>query len=76
MNKYQRIILILGAFFLFFVIWTAPMLQYAAHGDVIIVGTDINYVTELDYKTALLRDLGIVGATLLLFIAFKGISNK
>ena len=76
MNIYQRIILILGALFFIIVIWTAPTVQYTVNGMVLVGGTGRNLANVLDYITALTRGAGVVGATFLLFFAFKGIGKK
>ena len=68
--------MILGAFFLIIVIWIAPTVQYDANGQILIAGTGDDLANVLDFKTAITRSIGVVGATFLLFFAFKGTGKK
>ena len=86
MNLYQRIVLILGAVALIIVIWTAPKMLYT-QGQYY----DMNKYLErlerydrlekdlapiIDYKTVSVRAVGVVGTTLLVFFALKGMGKK
>lgn len=75
MNIYQRIVLILGAIVLVLAILTTPQI-------VIVQGTYAKPTIELTQfqpmiapGTALVRAVGVIGATVLLFYALKGLAN-
>jgi len=77
MNIFQRIVLILGAIALVLAILTTPYI-------VIVQGTYAKPSVDLPFElqpmiassTALLRAVGIVGATVLLFFALKSSGDK
>jgi hypothetical protein len=79
MNVIQRIVLVLGAIALVIAIWTTPML-------VILQGTHAKpsaaALVQIDLQpmiapaTAIMRSVGVIGATVLLFFALKGIELK
>jgi hypothetical protein len=65
MNIYQRIILILGAIALVVAILTTPQVFYTS---------DHAYMVFLNIAVG--RSIGVIGATVLIFFALKGINNK
>ena len=79
MNIPQRILLIIAAIALIWVIWTTPQIT-------IVQGTYFNaevwgkenarFAKMTDYRTALTRAVGIAGGTLLIFFALMGIKKK
>jgi len=74
MNIYQRIILILGAIALVVAIWTTP--RVAIIQDSILKSNLSNgAVGVIEPRTATMRAVAVVGATLLVFFAVKS-KNK
>ncbi len=71
MNKCQRIVLVLGAIILLLVIANAPTVQYSRGGSVLLGGTFDDLANVIDLKTAIVRGLGVIIATILIFFAFK-----
>ncbi|MBW2039393.1 MAG: hypothetical protein JRI46_07340 [Deltaproteobacteria bacterium] len=76
MSIYQRIILVLGAIALVIAILTTPQL-------VIVQGTHAKPTADLAQLqpiiapwTALIRSIGVIGVTVLLFFALKGSEVK
>ena len=81
MNIFQRIVLVLGAIALVLAILTTPQ-------SVILQGTYatptpmLNELTQIDLQpmitpaTAIMRSIGVVGATILLVFALQGITIK
>lgn len=77
MNKKQRIVLIIGAIALIIIIITAPKV-------VIVQGsylkpekvTKPNLAPVVDFHGALIRVIGVIGATLLIFFAVKDSKEK
>ena len=79
MNLIQRIVLVLGAIALVMAIWTTPMLvilqgTYAKPSAAALVQLDLQPM--IAPATAIMRAVGVIGATVLLFFAFKGIELK
>lgn len=86
MNLYQRLILILGAIALIITVWTTPKMVYFngryydyekyierfENFDSIERGV----ATTIDYKVASARIIAVVGSTLIVFFALKGIDRK
>jgi hypothetical protein len=81
MNIFQRIVLVLGAIALVLAILTTPL-------SVILQGTyatptpTLNELTQIELQpmitpaTAIMRSIGVVGATILLVFALQGITIK
>ena len=81
MNIFQRIVLVLGAIALVLAILTTP-------ASVILQGTyatptpTLNELTQIELQpmitpaTAIMRSIGVVGATILLVFALQGIAIK
>lgn len=81
MNIFQRIVLVLGAIALVVAILTTPL-------SVILQGTYatptpmLNELTQIELQpmitpaTAIMRSIGVVGATILLVFALQGITIK
>lgn len=61
MNIYQRIVLIVGAVILVMVVFRGEVGAYRYYGDVI---------------EAMVKGVGVVGGTMLIFFALKGIGKK
>jgi hypothetical protein len=79
MNVIQRIILVLGALALIAAIWTTPLLvilqgTYAKPTAAELVQIDLQPM--IAPATAIMRSVGVIGATVLLFFAFSGITIK
>lgn len=78
MNIYQRIVLIVGAIAIIIALATTPNV---ANYEGFILRYDVfketypNLFWHTDYKLALLRAVGVIGVTALLFFAFKGIKK-
>lgn len=78
MNIYQRIVLILAAVALIVAFITAPLVVYMPKG---IVKYDPNtheskwYIVATDCRIASMRTIVILGVTVLLFFALKGIKK-
>ncbi len=75
MNIYQRIVLVLGAIALVITIWTTPQI-------VIVQGTYAKPTMDLAQLqpiiasgTALMRAVVVIGVTVLVFFALKGIKG-
>ena len=84
MNIFQRIILILGAVILVVAIWTTPYYT-TIKGMKVPSSSKGGYVTgsmsgsihaTIDIDRVKARSIAIVGATVLLFFAFKDIKKK
>ena len=76
MNIFQRIVLVLGAIVLVAAIWTTPEI-------VIVQGTYAKPSMDLVQlepmiapPTAVMRSVGVIGATVLVFFALQGIQTK
>lgn len=79
MNIFQRIVLVLGAIALVVAIWTTPMLvilqgTYAKPSAEALVQIDLQPM--IAPATAIMRTVGVIGATVLIFFALKGIEIK
>jgi len=76
MNKYQRIVLIVGALAFFVFLLTTPKVNI--HEGIIIAAmeNDDTYADIYDTKTALVRGAAVLGSTALLFYALKGLKSK
>jgi hypothetical protein len=71
MNKWQRIVLVLGAIVLLLVIFKAPTVQHARDGIILRGGTEDILANVVDMRTALVRGLAVIAATILAFFALK-----
>jgi hypothetical protein len=81
MNIFQRIVLVLGAIALVLAILTTPLsviLQgtYAKPTPSLNELTQIELVPMITPATAVMRSIGVVGATILLVFALQGIAIK
>lgn len=80
MNIYQRIIFVIGAIILVIALWATP--QYITIQGHTIKYDSSNkklslYYPKRDMSQIIFRATGIIGVTILLFFAFKGLnSNK
>lgn len=79
MNIYQRIVLVLGAIVLVAAILTTPMLvilqgTYAKPSAATLVQLELQPM--IAPATAIMRAVGVIGATVLLFFALQGIEVK
>lgn len=79
MNIVQRIILVVGAIALVAAILTTPMLvilqgTYAKPSAAALVQIELQPM--IAPATAIMRAVGVIGATILLFFAFSGIEPK
>lgn len=72
MNIYQRIVLVLGAISLPIVVLTSPRGDYISNSFIKSVTND----GVIHLETALLRVVLVIGCTLLLFFALKGIHKE
>jgi len=70
MNLYQKIVLILGAIVLPIIIWTSPRGSYWQNSFFENQGNIIHF------ESALIRAILVIGCTLLVFFALKGIGGK
>ena len=71
MNSKQRIILIIGAAFFLYVIFTAPKISIVK-GTYITPPSDKKDVAKImDVRTAITRAIAVLGATVLVSTAFK-----
>ncbi len=86
MNLIQRIVLILGAVALIIVIWTTPKMIYT-QGQYYDMDKymerlegysrlEQDLAPTIDYKIASMKVIAVVGSTLFVFFAFKGIGKK
>ena len=75
MNIYQRIVLLLGAIALIFVIWTSPK-YVTIKGSRIRASNGGMYATSIDYSTVMAKSIGVIGSTLFIFFTLKGIGKK
>ncbi len=82
MNIYQRIILILAAIALIIAIWTSPRLiteRAAAFGSVYKIVSYRHPKSKngmIEPRTASMRAVAVVGATILIFFALKSKDKK
>jgi hypothetical protein len=81
MNIFQRLVLVLGAIALVLAILTTPLsviLQgtYAKPTPTLNELTQIELVPMITPATAIMRSIGVVGATILLVFALQGITIK
>ncbi|HHV63229.1 MAG TPA: hypothetical protein GXX51_11410 [Firmicutes bacterium] len=73
MNKVQRRILIAGAIVFFLLLVGAPRVKYGPNGVILKGGIDysVEYADVIDVRTAIIYGLAVLGATALLWLAFK-----
>lgn len=82
MNIYQRIILVLGAAALLAAILTTPRIVIVQGTYVKLTEEIVNVLSEthwqpmVSWPTALINSLGVIGITVLLFLALKGEIKK
>lgn len=76
MNIYQRIILILGAIALIIMIVTTPRVVVAQGSYLNPVGRTDRFIPVISLSTGVVRAIGVLGATCLLFFAFKDLGKK
>lgn len=78
MNIYQRIILILGAIALVVAIWTTPQVIYTREYGYINFNKEIHGLLypQRHFNTIVARSIGVIGTTILVFFALKGIGNR
>lgn len=75
MNKYQRVVLILGAITFVIAEWTTPKVYLIGDKRFMVNPTiEQRLLPEIDLSSALVRGFTVIGVTFLLFFAFK--SNK
>jgi len=76
MNIYQRIVLVLGAIALVAAILTTPQLLIV-QGSYVKPSADLfQFQPMIAPATAIMRAVGVIGATVLLFFALQGIKVK
>lgn len=70
MNRNQRIVLIIGAIVLLIVILTAPEVSIY-EGSYLEYDPGSRLAPIVDFRTAIIRMIGVVGATLFIWYALK-----
>lgn len=76
MNIYQRIVLILGAIALVIAIWTTPQLVIVQGTYAKPTGDLVQLQPIIAPSTALIRSVGVIGVTVLIFFGLKGIGER
>ena len=81
MNIFQRIVLVLGAIALVAAILTTPESvkvqgMYAEHTPMLNELTQLDLQPVINLPIAIMRSVGVVGATVLLVFALQGITIK
>jgi len=78
MNLFQRIVLIIGAIALILVIWTSPRISLVqgTYFDGKRFADNRAIAKMIDIRTAAIRSIGVIGATLFVFIALKSKHRK
>ena len=78
MNVPQRIVLIIGAVALIWAIWTTPrvVILQGSYFDARKWANETRFIKIMDFQTALTRSIGIVGGTLFVFFALKGVKKR
>ena len=74
-NDYQRIVLFVGAIALVLALWTSPKVVIW-EGIYFSPDAKKGLVPLTEPRTASMRAVGVIGATLLIFFAFKGYQPK
>jgi hypothetical protein len=69
MNRAQRMVLVVGAFLVVIVVWTAPHVQYTADGRVLPAGARPSLADVMDTGSALARGLAVLAAVGLVWYA-------
>ena len=73
MNIYQRFVLILGAIILAVVMWTTPKIDEM----MVLLGVSKGvYIPSIDTGQIIMRATSVIGATLLICLALKGIKKE
>ena len=77
LNVYQRIVLVVGAIVFVIALLTAPQIK-KAQGGIILKAKEGNtmYASIMDVHTAAVRGFAVLGATIMLYFAAKGIKKK
>jgi hypothetical protein len=76
MSIYQRIILIIGSIGFVIVLLTAPQINFGPEGRIYKAKHGGRFADIIDINTASVRGLAVLGATLLLWFAAKGINPR
>ena len=80
MNVYQRIILMLGAILFAIILLTSPRVNYLPRGVIRPAEKAkegyFQHAPIMDARTASVRGVAVLGATILLFFAFKDIKRN
>ena len=72
MNKWQRIVLIIGAIIFYFTLMTIPRVVHRSQGMITKPTTrNQKYARVMDVRTATVRGVAVLGATVLIFFALK-----
>lgn len=72
MNIYQRIVLILGSIVLILAIWTTPRVAIVRQGILRYEKSEHKRLAPIiEPRTALMRSIAVMGATILVFFALK-----
>ena len=70
MRVVQRVILILGAILFLFVMWATPPVQYGENGVLLREGVYPAFANVVNWRSAMVHGLAVLGATGLLVLAF------
>ena len=76
MNAYQRIILVVGAIVFVIALLTAPQVSKARDGVIFRAKELSSLAPIMDINTAAVRGFAVLGATVMLWFAAKGINSK
>jgi len=78
MNIYQRLVLVLGAIVLVIVMWTTPQFitVQGLHVKYDKFGKTTAFVPTRDTGQIIIRAISVIGATLLVCLALKGIKKE